>query len=296
MFLASKAWMHRGVCLGCCFVVLLAACRSTEINQDSITASETPLEESNMTKTTPGSTESQTYKTDSTSEGSTPEVEGDGTVSIESSVELPAFEPLNLPYSEWGAHRSQELLTANGFGATANEWRRAADHSSGLVREAAIYLLVGQLQPGDEVVFRKGLEDIDESVQALSAYGLIRLGDDSAKSTLQQIAQQDPDVFLSAPLAASLLAELGDPSAFDTMVLAMTNQYGYVRLIAMQYMPSFIPLHGQATPSGQEVDVWFLYCQALGDEDGQVSAVAQMQLEELDSPEAIAVLRDCSVP
>jgi HEAT repeat protein len=177
-----------------------------------------------------------------------------------------------------------------------DEFRLAADHSSGLIREAAIYLLVRQPDPVDEALFLKGLEDIDETVQSLSAYGLVRLGHDSAESTLKRIAQQDPGAILAAPLAASLLAELGDPSAFDTMIQAMADQFGYVRLIAMQYMSSFVPLHGQSTSSGQTVDVWSLYCQALGDEDGQVRAVAEMQLVEIDSAAAMAILKECSNP
>ncbi len=249
-----------------------------------------------MPETISGSTENEAPKDEESSAGSPAETASVTPISIESGVELPEYEPLDLPYSEWGAHRSQELLTANGFGETKNEWRRAADHSSGLIREAAVYLLVKQPEPMDEALFSKGLEDIDETVQSLSAYGLVRLGRDSAESTLQRIAQQDPDAFLAAPLAASLLAELGDPSAFDTMIQAMTNQYGYVRLIAMQYMPSFVSLHSQITSSGQANDVWSVYCQALGDEDGQVRAVAEMQLEELDLPEALATLKDCPNP
>lgn len=294
MFLASGARAFRGFLLGCCVALLFVACRPADSPPNRNEATEIPVEESNVTKTIPGSTEGNSASSEQGSADSTPEAQATGADPLESSVELPEFEPLDLPYSEWGAHRSQELLTFNGFGDTAEDWRQAADHADGLVREAAVYLLVRQLDPGDEASFRKGLRDADESVQALSAFGLVQLGDDAAKSTLEQIAQQDPDVFLAAPLAASLLAELGDPSAFATMVRALSDPYGYVRLVAMQYLASFIPLHGQTTPSGQEVDVWSLYCQALGDADGQVSAIARMQLEESGIPEAVAVLNDCS--
>lgn len=224
----------------------------------------------------------------------TPESETIESGTITSDVIFPDYEPLDLPYSEWETHRSQELLTANGFGNTPAEWRRAAEHSSGLIRGTAYYLLTRQPDPQDEALFRQGLKDIDETVQSLAAEGLYRLGDDSALPTLQRIAQLDVNAHLAAPRAASLLAELGDPTAFATIERAMANEQGYIRLSAIQYIPSFVPLHGQRYGSGQTIDIWGIYCQALEDTDLQVRAVAEMQLQELNSPEALKVLADCS--
>lgn len=240
------------------------------------------------------SSQSETPESANSLVNETPEIGKGESITITSDVVLPDYEPLDLPYSEWEAQRSQELLTANGFGNTPDEWRRAAEHSDGLIRGMAYYLLARQPDPFDEALFRQGLEDSDQTVQSLVAYALYRLGDASAELTLHRIAQLEVNAHLAAPLAASLLAELGEPSAFDTIEQAMASEQGYIRLTAIQYVPSFVPLHGQGYGSGQTIDIWALYCQALEDEDLQVRAVAEMQLQELSSPEALRVLEDCS--
>jgi hypothetical protein len=151
----------------------------------------------------------------------TPELRTEEPFDITTDVVLPEYEPLDLPYSEWEEVRSQELLTANGFGNTPAEWRRAAGHADGLIRGTAFYLLAREPDPLDE-------------------------------------------------------------------------QLGYIRLTAVQYVPSFVPFQGQDYGSGLTIDIWALYCRALEDEDSQVQSVAEMQLQELKSPEALKVLEDCS--
>jgi hypothetical protein len=212
-------------------------------------------------------------------------------ITITSDVLIPSYQPLDLPYSQWKAHRSQELLAANGFGDTADEWRRAAEHSDGLIRATATYLLTRQPDPLDEELFRRGLADDDEGVQALSAYGLYRLGDGSAVPILERIARLDAEVYLAAAQAAGILAELGDPTAFATLLKAMESDLRYVRLIAMQSAMPFVPLHGQAYAPGETIDIWDLYRRALEDPDVHVQTVARLQLEELNTAEALELLQ-----
>ncbi len=211
-------------------------------------------------------------------------------ITVSSEVVIPGYTPPDLPYSEWQAHRSQELLEANGFGATADEWRRAAGHPSGFVRATAYYLLTRHPEPGDEELFRQGLVDDDEAVQALSAYGLYRLGDESGLPTLSRIAQLDVDVYPAATRAAGLLAELGDSAAYSTMLKAMESDLRYIRLIAMQNAMPFVPLHGQAYSPGEMIDIWNLYRRALEDPDAHVQTVARLQLQELNTAEALELL------
>jgi hypothetical protein len=273
------------------FLLLTCTLSDNSLTRATPDPIKTSSEETSMPKETKEPGEGEETKLGSILDHNTPETEE--TVDISSEVIIPDYEPLDLAYSEWGAHRSQELLTANGFGENPAEWRRAAGHSSGFIRGTAFYLLVQQLDPADESLFRQGLADFDQTVQSLSAFALVRLGDSTAAATLQHIAQLDAEAILSAPLAAGLLAELGDPSGIKTMKMALSSELGYVRLNAVQYLPSFVPLHGLEDGSGQTIDVWDLYCQAMKDVDIQVKATAEMQLQELNSAEALELLGSC---
>jgi hypothetical protein len=211
-------------------------------------------------------------------------------ITITSDIIIPAYEPLAVPYSEWEAHRSQELLAVNGFGQTTAEWRRATQHSNGLIRSTAYYLLTRQPDPQDETLFRQGVDDIDQTVQAIAAYGLYRLGDKSALPILERLAQLDVNAFTVATRAAGILGEMGELAAFDTIQKAMDSDLGYIRVFAIQNAMPFVSYHGQSYTSDATIDIWDLYRRALQDEDAQVRVVAKMQLQELDTPEAQQLL------
>jgi hypothetical protein len=209
---------------------------------------------------------------------------------FESDVIIPMYQPLDVPYSEWETVRSQELLTANGFGSTTDEWRRAAGHANGLIRGTAYYLLTRHPEEQDENLYRQGLDDLDETVQVISAYGLYHLGDRSVLPTLEKIARLDVGAHTAAARAAGILGELGDPTAFATIEKAMQNEQRYVRLFAIENAMPFVPLHGQTYAPGKNIDIWELYRQALQDENDQVRSTARLQLIELNTPEALELL------
>jgi hypothetical protein len=217
-----------------------------------------------------------------------------GPVTIASDVQIPVYGPLDVPYSQWETRRSQELLAANGYGHTADEWRRATRHASGLIRGTAYYLLSQHPEPQDEALYRRGLDDVDETAQVLSAYGLHSLGDRSARSTLARIAQADVTAHPAATRAAGILAELGDASAYVTIEAAMNSDQRYLRLLAVQNAMPFVPLHGQIDAAGKAIDIWGLYRRALQDDSAQVQSVAALQLRELGSPEALELLHNHS--
>lgn len=298
---ASLLAPSRAIFFASFLALLLLSCNLLDngLTQDPATPVEPTIEESTMPDETALPNQDETPEP--AADNGTPPDEANGEIvetetvgTITSEVVFPDYEPLDLPYSQWEVHRSKELLAANGFGDAPAEWRRAAEHHSGLIRGTAIYLLTRQPDPQDEALFRQELEDIDETAQALAAFGLARLGDTSALPTLQRIADLDVNANLAAPRAAGLLAELGDPTAFATIARAMTSGQGYIRLSAVQFVPPFVPLHGQSYGAEQPIDIWALYCQALEDPDIQVRAVAELQLQEINSAEALQVLEDCS--
>jgi hypothetical protein len=286
--------LERGLWLVLC---LLVSC--TAVNPTTKTAPPEPGasdEKETMMPDVPETPESETPHPKEPGSDETPALTPREGITVTSDVVIPSYEPLDVPYSEWEAYRSQELLAANGFGDTRDEWRRAAGHSSGLIRSAATYLLSREPEPQDEALFRVGLEDTDQNVQSLAAYGLYKLGDESVVPTLETIAGLDVNVYTAAPRAAGILGEIGEPAAFATIEAAMDSELVYVRLFAIENAPPFVPLHGETYAPGKTIDIWALYRRALQDESSQVSSVARMELEELDSPEARRLLGDAATP
>lgn len=237
-----------------------------------------------------------------TSSSSDEEIPGDvaGPVTLETAattdVVIPVYPPLDLPYSQWAAHRSQELLDANGYGDTAEEWRRAAEHVSGAIRGAAYHLLIQEPDPMDEALFRQALGEIDETVRAYAAYGLVGLGDQSAVSTLEAVAGLNVNAHRSAPRAAGLLGLLGDATAYATILSGMEAKMRIIRLVSIQNAFPFVTMHGQTYAPDLTIDIWALYRQALQDSDEHVRAVARMQLEELNTAEALQLLEEYPEP
>lgn len=215
-----------------------------------------------------------------------------GPITVEPQVVLPPVQPVEGPFSESETQRNRQILTANGFGDTIAEWRRAAEHTNGLIRVAAYHLLTRQPDSQDEGLFRRGLQDRDESVRALAAYGLIRLGDDSVKGVIEEIARLDVEAFLGAPRAAGILGELGEPAGFATILRGMKSNLSVIRVWTMKNALPFAALHGQEYASGKTIDIWALYTQALQDSDRNVRQVARAQLLELNTPQALKILEN----
>lgn len=286
-------------CKVCIFLVvcLLVSCTAvnTELTGSPQVVVPRETEPNNMSETPESQPTNSSMEDASDNDLPTPTTEEPiESIIITSDVVIPDYGPLDVPYSEWETHRSQELLDANGFGNTADEWRRATQHSSGLIRSTAYYLLTRHPEQQDEVLFRQGLDDIDQTAQALSIYGLYRLGDKSALPVLEGIAQLDVNAHTAATRAAGILAEMGEPTAFATIQKAMNSDLGYIRLFSIRNAMPFVALHGQPYASGKTIDIWSLYSQALQDKDIQVRSVAKLQLQELNSPEALELLQNHS--
>lgn len=142
------------------------------------------------------------------------------------------------------------------------------------------------------LTYPSGLSKTDiYQVQALSAYALVRLGDDSARNVLKKIAQLDLQFFSSDALnAAGKLGELGDASAFEIIVKGMESSDPLTRRVAVENVMSFVALQGETYTPGKTIDVWTIYAKALVDESPDTQSVALAQLEELNLPQAIPLL------
>ena len=214
----------------------------------------------------------------------------DDSITIDAPSVLLPLELVARPYLAQEAAESQDLLMANGFGESFGEWQRAAQSSSGVIATAALYLLTRQPSPENESLFRGGLENPDESVRALAAYGLVRLGDNAALVILQQVARLNPDVFLGATRAAGLLGELGEAAGYATILRGMDSMISAIRIMATRNLLPFVDLHGRTYAQGIKIDIWALYERALTDNELNVRLVARAQLAIIDLPEATELL------
>ncbi|MGC1246117.1 MAG: hypothetical protein WA865_07900 [Spirulinaceae cyanobacterium] len=205
------------------------------------------------------------------------------------------------PYSQKKVIYAKTMLEYYGFGTTKDEWRVAAQYIHPSIRNEALYLLASNPEPRDAELFRKGLSD-DRSLnepaddypnyyaRIVSAYGLSLLGDQSGIPILESVSQFDPKTKYVAAEAAGFLAKLGNPVAFSTIVKAFESDSGSDRRYGIENLMFFVPLQGQVDASGEIVEVWSLYRQALQDEE--LRQIAQSQLEELGTPEALKLLQE----
>ncbi len=214
----------------------------------------------------------------------------DNTFNVSSNVIIPQYKTLIGPYSKWEMVRNRELLTANGVEHNKESWRKAIKHESGLIRSTALYFLTRKVVAKDEPIFRKGLKDIDETVQAYSAYGLYHLGDAMVLKQLLSIAHLDVKGHTAAPLAAGLLAQLGHAEAFLTIQKAMECDLEYVQIFGIQNAFHFVSLNGELLPDGKKLDIWDFYPSVLATEHASVKSIAIAQLKEINTPEARELL------
>jgi HEAT repeat protein len=199
------------------------------------------------------------------------------------SIIIPAYKPLNTPYSTWEIFRSKELLAANGFDNNEEEWRRATGHPEGFIRGTAFFLL--SRLPGEENIklFRAGLNDNDETVQAFCAFALTKAGDKQALKKLKTISEFNVESHIAAIQAAGLLGQLGISAAFKTIGAAMESKLEYIQLFGIQNAVFFVPLNRKNYDINSKIDIWELYQSALKNKNSPVREVAIAQLQEIKS-------------
>ena len=123
---------------------------------------------------------------------------------ISDSLIIPDYPPLDVPYSQWQRIRHEQLLEANGIDPQNCDWKEVVKHPSGLLREAAFYLLVHPPKGADSLLLKRALSDSETAVQSLASFGLYLLGDTSHIGIIRinSDSQMAPgvSVFLSAGL------------------------------------------------------------------------------------------------
>jgi len=190
--------------------------------------------------------------------------------------------PANLAFSQRESAVHWSLLESNGYLKDRAELRRATGSDQAVLRAAAFQLLAEDAQPEDLALFQQGSADPDSTADAWAAFGLERLHPTRGQETLKELAMRGPEFGQYASLiAASLLARLGDPSAFGTIRSAM-REFAERPPVVQRLLP-FAQL-------GVE-EVWPLYAQALTEPSAAVKEMVLAQLRELHSSRAIPVLQ-----
>lgn len=213
------------------------------------------------------------------------------TLNLKNEVIIPDYQPLDLPYSEWEGARHRELLAANEIGDDTASLLTGLKHSSGLIREASLYLLSESPDSSDIQWYESACNDRDQSVRSLAAYACVRLGDTSKIGILREIAGLDPESNVASLKACGLLARLNDEQGLPVIENALRSDLEYVRLLAIHQAWLFIPSNDR---SSENIDskVLDLYREILKHPDSRVRLIARMQLEETTNQEFKALIKD----
>lgn len=129
--------------------------------------------------------------------------------------------------------------------------------------------------------FERGLADDDLAARAWAAFGLERVRPGAGRATLRALAD-GPIEFAEygALLAAAALARLGDATAFATIARADAEFDERVPVVQRLYWFGRLGVD----------EVWPLYAEALDDDAPGVRELALLQLRELASAPARAVI------
>src|SRR4051794_31367947 len=172
-------------------------------------------------------------------------------------IRIPSYTVTSTSMPGAEIERCRQFLVANGTPISDAGLRAAAQDERGAIREAAFTLLMRDPSPAVVELLRRGTADADQSVRAVAAFGLYRLGDARALVVVQEIAARDPHAGVAALRAAGFLAEAGSPDWFGVIAAAAEDEAEYIRLIAVDNAWAFEALHGRPFgENGAEIDMW----------------------------------------
>ena len=195
-----------------------------------------------------------------------------------------------LSYAEGESYKYRALLEANGIAITSDALIAALGHPVSALGAAAAHML-GDLNAREAIpALKQTLASPDDLLEVEAAYALARLGDAAGEERLVACLERQLDAYVSPPIAAGYLAQLGDARGFGVIVRAFAVETA--RLLACQQLFFFAPFQGETLASGETVDVFALFARALHEGDQYVQAQALAQLAELRPAAARQTLGD----
>lgn len=202
-------------------------------------------------------------------------------------LSITAPEP-GVGYAGYETHKYRSLLTANGIALDDQSLIAALRHPISAFGAAAAHVLGDQQVRAAEPALREALSASDDLLQVEAAYALARMGDAAGHETLIACLGRRLDAYVSPPIAAGYLAQLGDPRGFG--VVARAFDVETARLLACKQLFFFVPFQGQPSGDGRTVDVFPLFARALSAGDAATQWQALTQLRELRPPPARPLL------
>lgn len=195
-----------------------------------------------------------------------------------------------LGYAEGESYKYRALLEANGIAITSDALIAALGHPVSALGAAAAHVL-GDLNAREAIpALTQALASPDDLLEVEAAYALARLGEASGRKRLVASLGRQLDAYVSPPIAAGYLAQLGDPQGFGIIAGAFAVETA--RLLACQQLFFFAPFQGETLATGETVDVFALFARALHEGDQYAQAQALAQLAELRPAAARQMLGD----
>lgn len=195
-----------------------------------------------------------------------------------------------LSYAEGESYKYRALLEANGIAITPVALIAALGHPVSAFGAAAAHVL-GDLNAREAIpALTQALSAPDDLLEVEAAYALARLGESSGRERLVACLGRPLDAYVSPPIAAGYLAQLGDPQGYGVVVRAFEVETAH--LLACKQVFFFTPFQGETLTTGETVDVFSLFARALDEGDQYVQAQALTQLAELRPAAARTTLTD----
>lgn len=201
---------------------------------------------------------------------------GDGDAAINLSIPAPG-RPLS--YAEGESYKYRALLEANGIAITPDALIAALGHPVSAFGAAAAHVL-GDLNAHEAIpALTQALSSPDDLLEVEAAYALARLDESSGRERLVACLGRQLDAYVSPPIAAGYLAQLGNPQGYGVVVRAFGVETA--RLLACKQLFFFAPFQGQTLTTKETVDIFSLFARALDEGDEYVQSQALTQLAEL---------------
>ena len=200
--------------------------------------------------------------------------------------------PAGVPYADGEDFDAQALLTANGYTPEIKDLIDLLNSDLGIFQAAAARMLGAKGERSATGALEKLARDTttEETARAQAAFALARMDIPGSKELLASLLALNPEASPAPLQAAGSLARLGDPRGFPVVRHALDSSNRVVAMIACKQLYAFAALDGQPLPGGVKVEVYEVFRRALERHEGNIDGEAAVQLAELDTERARAVL------
>jgi len=200
--------------------------------------------------------------------------------------------PIGVTYATGDDYDAEALLKANGISLEADQLIALLVVDFGIFQAAAARVLGARNERAAiEQLHMLAADDFfEETARVQASYALSRMGQIAGHGQLVEILNYPVEASPAPLQAAAALATLGDPQGFSLVRDTLDSSSTLNAMVACKQLYAFVPLHGYPLAEGNQVDVYRAYSRALLRKEPNITGEALAQLEELNSPEARALI------